>query len=472
MAQLLARLLHEALSDRADLGWTDALFPEAGFAPLIPFGRTEPRGLERRREGAIELFRTRDERWEVHLAGRRNHGRTVDALAYWVGGMFAAMLDDYRPERAAVDEGFRYLVYVLATCRWSGYQGLEESVRAVARPAGIREDAQDRVDRVWDALGRPLPRLGTAVKDLAAWLVAHGDLEDGARLYAEAYEISVFAENAELGMDAAAGVAFAYRRAARWEDAESWYSLAAELAAFEEDWSRLSWITSGYATLYADRGAHPRAREMYTEALALGVVAQDGPAQGRAHLSLSVTEYYADDWDAALGHAWKALTLHADPDRRAEGAMMIGSILAETAEQRSARVAYRVALSLATEVDTIAGILGGMSLSYARDGNQNEFEAISEQLWAIDGMSARCRSQCLEGRALALHALGDERFHGAAAESIAYAIEHGYAREVVEVEQLVERSHGARADLNDRVRFSEIDAGLRELACQLPPSGV
>lgn len=355
-----------------------------------------------------------------------------------------------------------------------------ETVEAEAQES-LESDRSGRWAELFQALrGRDHSRLAAAVLRVAVQAEKEGHLHGSRELHRLAYDVAVAGAHADHAVDAARFLGRVNRRLGSFGESERWYRAARSVAQAAGLSRGEALALDGLGNTYRVRGSLPRARDAYTEVLAMGEELEDPNIRGRGHQNLALMEKHAGDTDAALRHGWAAVQDYG----KAGSAYFfwalgdLGDIFIRCGELDSAERAFRIVADGVDSLDIRAGSLAALAHVSALRGDRVEHDRRIRRLdeEPMEKVSIETSAEILLLRGLSHVALGESE----AAETwlrraLRFSDGHGVTRILFEAEAaLDELSENGGESLVDKElpppradTMSELEEPLHALAA--PP---
>ncbi|MGE0159144.1 MAG: hypothetical protein AB7T31_06990 [Gemmatimonadales bacterium] len=411
-ARLLARLTLESGAAGAAVGlMSDPL--RGRLAPVLAIAARVHPGWDARLPRTVvrSVGRETDPSWclMVRDVDATGLARAEGALSSLSAALAGAADPAHRPVIDTPTSGpMATFLGALDAYRLSGFgraSRIEPHRRELRR--ALEGRARGAAGAVVRALSDPA-RLTAALSDLGHELEDANRLLEASVVYAILYELSLSEDDADGCVDAARWAGRTARRAADWEGALRWYSLAKRIAEQRGDYLRLVRVLDGMGNTHRERGAFPKARRSYRDAWKLAQVAGSAVETANVALGLMTVEREAGRLDSAAAFGWTALGLQSDRAERANLLLNIGTLLREGGDLDAAECAYRASRALAAASDL--RLLAADALAYcaALRGEARSYDTLRPR-----GVHAAPYVKVQLGyfRGAALRALGDPRAH-------------------------------------------------------------
>jgi len=464
--RLLARLVLESGASGAALGLMNDRH-RGRLAPMLAVAPVPGTLWDARLPGTVVRVVRRQGKltWCLMLRGADSVGlQRADSLLRLV----------LETSAGAADPGHRPSIPTTETGRWASFlmaldahrrSGFARATRADAHRRALRTAIDARPAGAAGAVVRALSdpaRLAYALSDFGHELENDNHLREAAGIYVILYELAVLRQDADVCMDAARWAGRAFRKAAEWPSATSWYELSRRIAEHRGDLVRLVRVLDGIGNTHRERGAFPRARQSYRDAWKIAQVAGDPVERANVALGLMTVERGAGRLASAAAYGWTALGLQSDPVERANLLLNIGTLLRDGGDLDAAERAYRVSRVLARSADVRMLAADALAFCAALRGDARAYQDLRPRAART---APYIRVQIGYFRGAALRALGDARAQRVLAAVERYARAHRLAEwemkaALLRVQPLLDSRRAVEAP--DHVR-----RGLRELEAAL-----
>jgi len=328
---------------------------------------------------------------------------------------------------------------------WMEAEGLAEQIRQIRQQiadAGTGLAESTTLDAVLSALelGRA-DQLARATQKLGDYYQEDEQLHAAREFLLSAFELAVHVSDAAVAMETSWGIGLASRRAADWDGAFRWYTLASDLAREFGNWHTYGRVLDGLGNAYRDRGNLPRSREVLAEALNVSAKTSDPEMRASVLHTLMTVELLSAQHGTAIVYGWEAVQCQADPQRRLLALADLGAAFLEAGQYESAEESLSVVMAEATDRDVRIIALSSLCLLSATLGKRAQYDAHCQQMeterW--QSASAIIRGQVMFERGLALAWLGErERAEEWLALAALFGESHQVAKMVLDVEAALE----------------------------------
>jgi tetratricopeptide (TPR) repeat protein len=235
-------------------------------------------------------------------------------------------------------------------------ESFERQIEGIREELGhlpARDPERVRLSQFLHRIGQRTPlALVTATIDIGEIAEAAGHYHGAGEYYQTALEITdKYGLPAEriLALRLLARVA---RKQARWEEAESHYRRAAQLALDLGD--RQHWARSmdGLGIAFRCQGSYPRARKIFTEVMERGRDWSERSIIALAANSLSITEMTAGNPESALAHGWEAISLMQSEEEKNPVLGNLGAIFVQLGMFEPAEHCFEIIVQRSSELIT------------------------------------------------------------------------------------------------------------------------
>jgi tetratricopeptide (TPR) repeat protein len=277
----------------------------------------------------------------------------------------------------------------------------DNSAEAAAESALWHRVLDSLEARDLEALARDLLALGQSVERQEH---THGALE----LYACAYDTAVAAALPRTAAESAWYSGRLLRRRAAWDDAQSKYRAAQEIA----DVAGLSDISVhvlvGLALIRQDLGNFPAARDGLAEALDAAETSGDRDSIAVVHHSYMGLEQLAGDVAKGLEHGWVAVATYESAERRTQCIASLAGVLIDNGDRAAAEDAWTLVAHQTRDSFYLVYAHDALAHLAALRGDEDEFERQAARCDALDweNGSRAVKAEILYYRGLSYGALG------------------------------------------------------------------
>jgi hypothetical protein len=411
-ARVLARLVAETGARGAAFGWTDDLCPHL-VVPVLSVSRAPNARWSTCAQRTLEVVIESAERrcWRLILSGVDvGHVRERTSAVDFLRGYFYNVRDHDCPTipTSALTGEIGRFVALLDAYRMVSFSTNPENVEFFRKEFSMAAGGPVELARVVDAIGDRCALCPTLLEAGNA-LDAHGLSAEAAAFHVVGYEIALLECNGIAGIEAARAAGRAFRKIAAWDESLRWYGVARSIAIYEDELGQLALAMDGMGNTHRERGAHPKARELYSGAWTVAMASGEPAAVGNVAHSMMTAAREAGDLESAARYGWLGLEAQPDAAERVNLLLNVGTLLREGEDLDTAAACFGIVRRTAT--DAGVRMMAADALAYCAALRRDQ---IGYAEWrAIASSESRdaapyFRAQVGYFRGLSLRALGRE----------------------------------------------------------------